>query len=151
MSVIRIESPELAEFAHRYANAKTIIEEEMTGGVTRVAQAGEHKAKSLTPYKTGHLRRSITHTPAVFAGGTAMAMYGTNVPYARWVEEGRGPVVAKRARALRFTINGRVLFRKRVGPAKGKFYMKRSRDWLEPQLDVEFRAVVVRILRRLGD
>lgn len=149
MSDIKIEAPALAEFARSYGNARTIIEEEMTNGVNRAAMAGEAQAKRVAPVKTGHLRRSITHTKASFAGGTATASYGTNVPYARWVEEGRGPVVAK-GKALRFTIGGKVLFRKRVGPAKGKFYMRKSREWLEPQLNTEFRAVIVRILRRLG-
>lgn len=39
------------------------------------------------------------------------------IPYARYALEGRGPVVAKRAKALRFVIDGKVMFRKRVGPA----------------------------------
>lgn len=43
--------------------------------------------------------------------------YGA-VPYARYVIEGRGPVRVKRAKALRFyDPYGRVIFRKRVGPA----------------------------------
>lgn len=42
-------------------------------------------------------------------------------PYLRWVLRGRGPVVA-RGRALRFVIGGRVIYRKRVGPARANPY-----------------------------
>lgn len=40
-----------------------------------------------------------------------------DAPYLKWVLNGRGPVVAKRGRFLRFVIDGRVFFRRRVGPA----------------------------------
>jgi hypothetical protein len=39
-------------------------------------------------------------------------------PYLRYVLNGRGPVVARPGKMLRFVIDGRVFFRKRVGPAK---------------------------------
>src|SRR5690349_9662660 len=39
-----------------------------------------------------------------------------DAPHLRYVILGRGPIVAK-GRALRFVIDGRVFFRKRVGPA----------------------------------
>lgn len=42
------------------------------------------------------------------------------IPYAKWVLEGRGSVVARKAKALRFEINGKVVFRKRVGPARAR-------------------------------
>ncbi len=150
MSDIRVEFQHYDQFAERLRQAPEIVREEMGRGVERAAQAGEGQAKRLAPVKTGNLRRSITHTKASFAGGSVSASYGTNVPYARWVEEGRGPVVARNARVLRFTIGGKVFFRKRVGPARGKRFMKGSRDWLEPQLHAEFRAVVQRIINRIG-
>lgn len=43
------------------------------------------------------------------------------IPYAKWAIGGRGPVVAKRAKALRFyDRSGKVIFRKRVGPAPAR-------------------------------
>ena len=39
------------------------------------------------------------------------------IPYARFVIEGRGPLRAKRAKALHFWLDGKEFFRKSVGPA----------------------------------
>lgn len=46
-------------------------------------------------------------------------------PWLTYVRRGRGPVVATRAKALRFVIRGVVYFRKRVGPAKANDYPAR--------------------------
>ena len=46
--------------------------------------------------------------------------------YAQYVEYGRGPVYAVNAKALRFVINGEVLFRKSVGPMKAQPFVKDS-------------------------
>ena len=46
-------------------------------------------------------------------------------PYAKWVIDGRGEVVAKNAQALRFCIDGKVVYRKRVGPSEANdFFLK---------------------------
>ncbi len=45
-------------------------------------------------------------------------------PYLQWVLNGRKAVVAKPGKMLRFTIDGRVFFRKRVGPAKANPFDK---------------------------
>lgn len=46
--------------------------------------------------------------------------------YAQYVEKGRGPITAVSAKALRFVINGEVLFRKSVGPMKAQPFVKDS-------------------------
>jgi hypothetical protein len=147
---IQIETPDLSALTARYAQAQSIIRDELTAGVTASAQAGQAQAMRLVGVKTGTLRRSIVAKPGSSAGGTITASYGTNVPYARYHEEGRGAIDAGPGRVLRFTIGGQTLFRRRVGPAKGRFYMKKSRDWLEPQVATEMRKRVQNIIRRLG-
>jgi hypothetical protein len=81
------------------------------------------------------------------------AAFGSNAPYARVVEAGSAPhvITAKRAKALRFTIGKKVLFRRRVNHpgTTGKWVFKRTRAWLEPQVQSEFRAVVQRIINRI--
>jgi hypothetical protein len=71
----------------------------------------EAEVKSLTPRKTGRL----------FSGwetsmrGTTVGIVANRVSYARYIEEGTGPheIVAK-GNALRFTVGGQTIFRKRV-------------------------------------
>jgi hypothetical protein len=147
---ISVDLGDIGDFNRRMQQAPQIIREEMVKGVNNATSAGTRQAHAYAPVKTGFLRGTIIRQPAAFAGGTVTGSYGTNTTYARIVEEGRGPVVAKPGKYLRFEIGGKVFFRKRVGPAKGKFYMKRSRQWLEPQLSAEFRAVAQRIVNRLG-
>ncbi len=72
----------------------------------------------------GVLRRGITQRGALgnFFDKTAMGFvtgvsYGI-IPHAKWVLEGRGPVRAKRGKALHWVDeNGREIFVKSVGPA----------------------------------
>lgn len=46
-------------------------------------------------------------------------------PYAKWVIDGRGEVKAKQARALRFCVDGKVIYRTRVGPSEANdFFLK---------------------------
>lgn len=44
--------------------------------------------------------------------------------YVRWVEFGRGPVHAIRAKALRFRLDGVIVFRQSVGPARPRPFMR---------------------------
>lgn len=48
----------------------------------------------------------------------------TDKAYAQYIEYGRGPVTAINAKALRFFINGEVIFRKSVGPAKAQPFVQ---------------------------
>ena len=46
-------------------------------------------------------------------------------PYAKWVIDGRGPVKAKKGKALRFCIDGQVVYRRSVGSAEANdFFLK---------------------------
>ena len=67
-----------------------------------------------------------------------------------WVRRGRGPVVATRAKALRFMVRGVVVFRKRVGAAKANDYPVRVLRLMEPVrrgMVAQLRGEVVRALR----
>ncbi len=118
-------------------DAPRIVREELTTGMKRSVLAVEGDAKRTVPVLTGNLRRSLLGTVQAFGGGVR-GIVGTNVPYARIVEEGRGAIVAGPGRVLRFVINGEVFYRKRVGPAK-------ARPYLRPAL-TKNRAAIVREL-----
>src|SRR5688500_16842391 len=104
------------EFSNGMRKAPAIIREEFLRSTDRLTLQGEAFAKGVVPVRTGHLRRSIAMKPAVWAGG-ATGSFGTATPYARYVEFGRGPISARPGGYLRFTIGGRVIYAKRVGPA----------------------------------
>lgn len=139
----------LDALARRFTGAEQIIGRELVTMVDRLTIAGSGVAKRNVGVKTGTLRRSLTHEPARRAGGTVRGAFGSNVPYARVHNDGRGPIVA-RGRALRFTIGGQVLFRKSVGPAKGRRYMEAGAAEIRKRTPAETAAAARRITAALG-
>lgn len=146
----QIDTKEVDALARQLSGAEPIIHQEMLAGMTRVALTIEGTGKELVPVKSGHLRRSISHNITA-QGASIVARVGTNVPYAIYVEEGRGPVEAGPGRMLRFEIGGQVFYRKRVGPAKAKPFMKPALTQNRARIVAEFStAVPRRIVQRLG-
>src|SRR5262245_59853803 len=123
----------LEPFERRMSGARRVDGEELTRAVDRCTFLGEAGSKQAAPVKTGHLRRSITASRSTFAGGVARGQWGTNVPYAKHVEFGRGPVVARSGKVLRFAIGGRVLYRPRVGPARARPFLRNTFARLRPR------------------
>lgn len=80
------------------------------------------------PVRTGRLRAGITYQTRQAVTTTELSVYSA-APYTRLVIRGRGPVVARRARALRFEPGppgSGFIFRHRVGPAKPNPFQARA-------------------------
>ena len=89
-----------------------------------------NRAKILTPVDTGTLRNSQT-MEVRFVGRSVVGRVSTRIKYALPVHEGvNHPViiVPKRKKALRFVIDGRVYFARRVvlPPRRGRPWMRRA-------------------------
>jgi hypothetical protein len=84
-----------------------------TGFVSTVSTV----AKGLAPVRTGRLKASIHPDPVRRSGPWSIRTgVSADAPYAAPVHEGARPHVIRprNARALRFEINGRVIFARRV-------------------------------------
>lgn len=137
-------------FTDAMKKAEPILREEMLRATDRLTLKGESLAKVLAPVgRTGHLRRSIAAKPAVWAGG-ASGEYGTATPYAKYVEEGRGPVVPVNKKVLRFVIGGRAIFTRYSQPARGHWFMRASLNALRPLVPREYGAAMDRVIARIG-
>lgn len=142
-------------FISRMAAAEPVVRDELRAGVDRTTLQGERLAKQHIRANgsvvTGTLFRGTTATPAVWGGGQVTGRYGTAVPYAKYVENGRGPVVA-RGRALRFRPKGSggYIFRKRVGPARPRPFMRPTVPVIRSVYAREMRASAQRIIAKLG-
>ncbi|RFU83610.1 HK97 gp10 family phage protein [Streptomyces triticagri] len=90
--------------------------------VERVTRAVANRARQRAPVDSGHLRASI-RSAVRQEGGRIVGRVWTDVDYASIVHNGRGPVVPRRAKALRFQIGGRTIFARRVGPARGQPFL----------------------------
>ncbi len=150
---INFEFPDAFDFARRFGIAPQVVQEEMTTAGNRSSLQGESFTKEATPVVSGHARRSITTIPATFAGGQMRAgwgSYGTN--YIEWLEKGRGAIVAGPGKVLRFKPKGSstYIYRKRVGPAKGRFMFEKALRRLEPIFYREMDGALVRIINRMG-
>jgi hypothetical protein len=148
MTDIRIDVTGINELAAKFKGADDIISRELVTMVDRLTIPGSTEAKRRVGWKTGHLRRSLTHEPARRAGGTVVGAFGANVPYAKIHNDGRGPVVA-RGRALRFTIGGTVFYRKRVKKAAGRKYMEAGAQVIRQRMPGEVAAAARRITAAL--
>lgn len=89
-----------------------------------------NRAKVLTPVDTGTLRASQT-MEVRFIGHKVVGTVSTRIKYALAVHEGvHRPViiVPKRKKALRFVIDGRVVFARRVvlPPRRGRPWLRRA-------------------------
>jgi len=103
-----------------------------------VHRAVQHEA----PVRTGRLRREVYARRE----GRNRIVVGSAAPYTKYVVRGRGPVVARPGKVLRFTIGGTVLFRKRVGPAKANNFIDRGGRRALWEIERELGRVGVELL-----
>jgi len=96
-----------------------------------VADCAKDAANVARRLTKGELARSIK---VIRTGRTAWSLVADK-PYASFVENGRPAVHTVGAKALRFVINGTVLFRKSVGPAAPRPFIGPAADWFEAHVD----------------
>jgi hypothetical protein len=142
---IHIDSSQVNALAARYKGAPAIVRSEMLGAMKRSTFRLEGQAKKEAPHKTGTLRRSITTDPPTPTRGVV----GTNLPYVKWVHNGRGPITAGPGKMLRFTIGSTVYFRKSVGPAKANPFMRRALQSQRGAIRAEWQQMAARIAAKL--
>src|SRR5215475_14906988 len=113
---IDVDAPALNPLIARLDVTSAYVQLETQRAVSRALSVIEFEVKDRTPIRSGRLWSSIrSHQMAVLEGRVS-----TNVYYGPWVEAGRGPVVARQARALRIPTRTGYIFRKHAGPAAGR-------------------------------
>ncbi len=145
MAEIIFEVEGLEELRKRMANASdALIQATLNEGLRDIGRlivpaAGTGPLADETPKRSGKLARSSVFQ---ILGGPLnqwlevrqAARSPLGVFYGFIVREGRGPVVAKNAKALHFFIGNKEFFRKRVGPAAANPYHVRVLNMLMPQI-----------------
>jgi hypothetical protein len=118
---------------------------------------GERYLKALkdaTPRGRGVQKgKRLVDSYDVDAGSTATEAHYRIVnaaSYLGYVLKGRGPVVAKRAWALRFVIDGQVYFRKRVGPAAANPFDTRVKAQMRGDVEGLPERIAGRVVRLYG-
>lgn len=122
----------------------------MRGPVERVGERYVQTLKDESPEgrgeQPGRLRKAY-QVSSFYAATQSEYTIRNTTPYLRWVLNGRGAVTVKRAKALRFVINGQVFFRRMVGPAEPNRFDERARQAMDGDLSAlpaDVAAAVVR-------
>lgn len=150
-----IDLSEFLDFAESMGVAADALDDELGATAFKVAQEGARIAQGILASNgsvvTGDLYDSIQAQGGGMSGGVASASYGpTDDEPARWVEFGRGPVYARPGGALKFQIKGRgpYLYRKSVGPAPARPFMRPSVARLRPLATKMFGEAVMRAISK---
>lgn len=113
-----------AEWIAAWQQAPQAMRRELRAATNQLAAEGAAAAISIAPRDTGFLAGQIKPDPARFVGDMVIGGYTSNAEYGIYVEEGRGPVVAKKGRFLKFVgRDGKLVFVRRVKAAKAQPYM----------------------------
>lgn len=151
---LEISAPELNALVGRLGQMPAVVESELSGGMERIVRQGQAWAMATSPVWTGTLRRSWTAEATATTG-----RIGTNVPYARPVNDGRraGAPMPPTGALLRWMASKgippeaeyvvrRAIGRRGIPPKRMK---EQTIERLRPAAVAEMRAVVGRIAARL--
>lgn len=145
---IGFDTTEIRAFARKFDGAEKIVMDELSTAFSASGNDILAGARGNINNKTGELSGSGSSKTNVSAR-LIITVVRFTAKHAKWVEWGRGPVVAKAGKMLRFEIGGQVLFRKRVGPAKAQFFLRRSFDARKNAITQRVDAAAARIVARV--
>lgn len=153
-AVFSVDTRGMMDFARIREDGPRIVQKNMLLGMEDGVNVLHRDTLDLTPRcRTGNLQgslqKSIMQTARSVHG--QVKSLGSKAPYNRYVHDGRGPVQARKGKALRLQLcDGTVLFRKRVKAAPASPFMDKGRNRAEPKVYRYFDEAVQRIVVELG-
>jgi hypothetical protein len=149
----QIDARQFFEFAEQLGVADDKLDAAFLEAGNKGAQEGANIARGILAANgsvvTGELAGSIKGFPTTRSGDVYNIKYGPDEEYpGTWVEHGRGPVSAGPGRKLRFQIKGAgpYIFRKSVGPAAPRPFMKPSIARVRPIVAKLFGDAMNRVI-----
>lgn len=149
----QIDARQFFEFAEQVGVADDRLDAAFLAAGNQAAQEGANIARGILAANgsvvTGGLSGSIRGFPTTRAGDTYNIKYGPDEEYpGTWVEQGRGPVFARAGSSLKFQIKGSgpYLFRKNVGPARPRPFMRPSVARVRPIVAKLFGDAMNRVI-----
>jgi hypothetical protein len=131
---IRFEVNGLASLMERLAAVPEVMRMESDRAMLESLPVVEADVAIRTPIVSGRLITSLQTGFAAY-GMSSQGTVSTDVPYAPFVEDGRGPVEARPGHMLRFRgRGGSFIFRKRVGAAAGRHMFREGLDAALPRV-----------------
>lgn len=109
------------------------IDDLISGIDSTIQKAIDNAAEEAAKYAAARTKGELADSIGVRKIGQHGREIFSGKPYADFVENGR-PGFKARGKALRFVVNGSVIFRKSVGPAAPKPFMAPARSFLEREV-----------------
>ena len=155
-SAFAVDVSDVKELAQDFGGpeADRIVMDELRKAGHDSGQIVKKRATTFIKSQTGRLAQSAVITTKVSARSITTevewrARSSRGFAYSGTVHDGRGPVVAKRAKALHFFIDGQEFFRKRVGPAKGTKFADRGLAAAEAEIVARHQRAADQVAVRL--
>jgi len=148
MSNVTADLSDLEGWTAAMAKKPALLRREIANTMTSAAMLSAATAIDAAPRDLGILVTGIVAMPGRWIGDSVKSAFVSTAPYSRIVEEGRGPIVAKKGKFLRFYSkkHGKVIYRRSVGPAAPRPFMARGRDWAQRNLRAMLQAKVRKVL-----
>ena len=149
------DTTQVRQFARKFTGADRIVMNELTTAFDRSGAQMLRAARGNIKHWHGGLSKGGKKITTVSARTirTIVEFIAMNrgFNYAQAVEFGRGPVVARRTKFLRFQLrSGEILFRRRVGPAKAQYFLRRAfndnKSFVTAQVNGAAARIVMRVL-----
>jgi hypothetical protein len=146
---VHVDTSEIVALARQLAGGADVVEGEVMAAGREAGFLIQREATLEAPVVQGVLLNMIGPPETTGGDGEVITTVTSHAPYSIWVHDGRGPVEAKNAKALRFVVGGQVLYRKRVGSAKANPYMKRGLANATPAIYERFAEALIRAMARV--
>lgn len=143
---------DILKMAENFEGGPKVAQRELLKGMRLATADTRDNVRQIAPYKSGKLRSNIdtrVRQEARHITGEVKIL-GSKVPYAYWVDQGRGPVVPKHKKVLRFWVDGEQVFTKFVKAFPGYHFMERGLKASEGQINRAIDSAADRIARYLG-
>lgn len=142
-----IDLREIRDIGQKWVGDRKLMNEIATsmaksGGFVRDAGNAriKHKTYELSKSATVKTRASASAIETVIRWGDGLSPFN----YAAAVNFGRKAFGVKFAKALRFVIDGQVIFRKSVGPAPAQYFAEKGLEDALPRIEGEMASAVGR-------
>lgn len=135
---------ELTLFAYHSRMAPTIVRKEMLTAMSLATNDVRSGVRQIGPRKSGKLMDTLS-TKTGMSGSGVQGEVKTNRPYAQWVNDGRGPVVAKPGGVLVFEVGGKTVFARKVRAFAGYRFMERGLAASSPAVERRFEEAMSRV------
>ena len=152
-----IDAREIVGFANECPRFGEYLGQENTTAGRQAGFLVVGKAQRFAPRDTGNMANQIGPPEVRRLGGSgvevriaANAQSKDGFPYPIAVEEGRGPIEAGPGKVLAFEVGGRMVFTKRVGPARAQPFMRPALQQSRAQVVALFGQALQRATARMA-